>query len=205
MVTPNRRIFLSPFVPQSPNPDTISAIRNHCTNLYTQADPVSAAHFSNQNSNTNAHLMNPLKRTEWLGEIFGDAEPEQADVNLLGNQGTGGIPGNSGNPNDLGKGGNPKGAGGKCPLPSPPQGSSIPQGQPVVTQGTIASKPLPTYHFDLKLKLTDIPQWDGNTDDIICWMSKVSHLTNKSALISQQLGELVPQRLTGCRIVFHES
>ena len=45
VVTPNRRILLSPFVPQSPHPDTISAIRNHRTNLYAQADPISAAHF----------------------------------------------------------------------------------------------------------------------------------------------------------------
>ena len=178
VVTPSHCILLSPFIPQTPDQDTVSAIQNHHTNLYTQADPVSAAHSSNQNHNTNAHLMNPFKRTERLGEIFGDVEAEQGDMSNLTNQRAGGMPGDSGDPNNPDDNGDPKHTGGKCLLLNLPQGSGVPQGQ-----SSIASKPLPTYHFDFKLKLMDIPQWDGNTDEIVCWMSKVSRLANKSALI----------------------
>ena len=52
VVTPSCRILLSPFIPQTPDQDTVSAIWNHRTNLYTQTDLVSAAHSSNQNHNT---------------------------------------------------------------------------------------------------------------------------------------------------------
>ena len=122
-----------------------------------------------------------------MGEIFSDEEGSGTKGKQVASGG--GMPGGSGDPNDPngGKGGPSKGNPNPFPILPPNPGN-----QPL--QGNLQPN---TYHFDFKLKLTDILQWDGNTDDIVWWMSKVSRLANKSALISQQLGELVPQRLTG--------
>ncbi|THU75796.1 hypothetical protein K435DRAFT_589201, partial [Dendrothele bispora CBS 962.96] len=42
-----------------------------------------------------------------------------------------------------------------------------------------------------------IPQWDGNTESIIRWLSKVNDLASYSPVINQQLGSIVPRRLQG--------
>ena len=97
--------------------------------------------------------MNPLKRTEGLGEIFRESEPKQPDSGNQGNRGAEGIPGDSGDPNDPDDEGNAGGNRGKHPLPGPPQGSNFPP----VPLG-ITSEPSPTYHFNFKLKLADIPK-----------------------------------------------
>ena len=52
-------------------------------------------------------------------------------------------------------------------------------------------------HFEDKLKLSDVPQWDGNTDTIILWLSKINNLARYSAKIHDQLGSIVPRRLQG--------
>jgi len=52
-------------------------------------------------------------------------------------------------------------------------------------------------HFEDKLKLSDVPQWDGNTDTIILWLSKINNLARYSEKINDQLGSIVPQRLQG--------
>ena len=52
-------------------------------------------------------------------------------------------------------------------------------------------------HFEDKLKLSDIPQWDGNTDPIILWLSKINNLARYSAKIHDQLGSIVSRRLQG--------
>ena len=50
--------------------------------------------------------------------------------------------------------------------------------------------------FDLKLKLDAIPEWDGNTDNLGTWIIKLNTLSRRSPQIYQQLGSLVPMRLT---------
>lgn len=52
-------------------------------------------------------------------------------------------------------------------------------------------------HFEDKLKLSDVPQWDGNTNTIILWLSKINNLARYSERISNQLGSVVPRRLQG--------
>lgn len=52
-------------------------------------------------------------------------------------------------------------------------------------------------HFKDKLKLSDVPQWDGNTDTIILWLSKINNSARYSERISNQLGSVVPRRLQG--------
>ncbi|KAH6903972.1 hypothetical protein BKA70DRAFT_1432929 [Coprinopsis sp. MPI-PUGE-AT-0042] len=63
----------------------------------------------------------------------------------------------------------------------------------------------PQMQFDYKLKVDTIPTWDGNLDTLVRWMSKVNRLSNKSPLLHQQLGALVPSRLTGNAEVWYYS
>ncbi|KAF9470756.1 hypothetical protein BDN70DRAFT_769941, partial [Pholiota conissans] len=42
-----------------------------------------------------------------------------------------------------------------------------------------------------------IPTWDGNTDDLGRWITKLNRLADRSETIRKQLGLLVPTRLTG--------
>ncbi|KAH6867175.1 hypothetical protein BKA70DRAFT_1414957 [Coprinopsis sp. MPI-PUGE-AT-0042] len=56
---------------------------------------------------------------------------------------------------------------------------------------------VPDLQFDHKLKVDAIPAWDGNTDTIVRWISKVNRLSAQSTTIHKQLGALVPTRLKG--------
>ncbi|KAJ3711099.1 hypothetical protein DFJ43DRAFT_1009055, partial [Lentinula guzmanii] len=53
------------------------------------------------------------------------------------------------------------------------------------------------YCFDLKLKFDSVPEWDGNTDTIVRWLSKINDLAKTSPTIFKQLGSVVPKRLKG--------
>lgn len=50
-------------------------------------------------------------------------------------------------------------------------------------------------HFDLKLKVELIEEWDGDVDTIIDWFESVNALASRSDVVFTQLGELVPTRL----------
>ncbi|KIJ28600.1 hypothetical protein M422DRAFT_189533 [Sphaerobolus stellatus SS14] len=50
-------------------------------------------------------------------------------------------------------------------------------------------------HFDLKLKTTDIPTWDGNPGTLTRWILKVNTLASRGRTVYTQLGQLVPARL----------
>lgn len=52
-------------------------------------------------------------------------------------------------------------------------------------------------HFDLKLKFENVPKWDGNTDTIVRWLSKVNNIARMSPTVFAQLGAIVPRRLEG--------
>lgn len=51
--------------------------------------------------------------------------------------------------------------------------------------------------FDNKLKVDAIPTWDGNPDSLRRWLLKLNSLSKRSRLVFEQLGTLVPTRLTG--------
>ncbi len=51
-------------------------------------------------------------------------------------------------------------------------------------------------HFDTKLKMTDVPTWDGNPDTIVGWLRKVNDLGEWSTAVFRELGRIVPKRLT---------
>ncbi|KIJ41647.1 hypothetical protein M422DRAFT_780234 [Sphaerobolus stellatus SS14] len=50
-------------------------------------------------------------------------------------------------------------------------------------------------HFDIKLKSTDIPTWDGDPDTLARWILKMNNLAARGDAIHTQLGQLVPARL----------
>lgn len=50
-------------------------------------------------------------------------------------------------------------------------------------------------HFDTKLKVDQIDEWDGNTENLLDWIESVNVLAARSDTIFRQLGELVPTRL----------
>ncbi|KAI0737448.1 hypothetical protein C8Q80DRAFT_1125421 [Daedaleopsis nitida] len=52
-------------------------------------------------------------------------------------------------------------------------------------------------HFDFKLKSDIVPSWDGDTDRLARWIIRVNAIAKRSDTIRQQLGMIVPQRLTG--------
>lgn len=51
-------------------------------------------------------------------------------------------------------------------------------------------------HFDFKLKMEMVPTWDGNADNLAKWVIRINALAKRSPTVRQQLGNIVPQRLT---------
>jgi hypothetical protein len=56
-------------------------------------------------------------------------------------------------------------------------------------------KPQPV-HFDTKLKPDVIPEWDGNTDELMRWIRKINEISNYSDYMHIQLGQQVPLKFT---------
>ena len=52
-------------------------------------------------------------------------------------------------------------------------------------------------HFDLKLKTEHIPEWDGDSDHLLDWILKINMLSQRSKSVFDDLGKIVPLRLTG--------
>ena len=50
-------------------------------------------------------------------------------------------------------------------------------------------------HFDIKLKLDNIPSWDGDPDTLAKWILKINTISEESTTVFTQLGHLVPKRL----------
>lgn len=65
------------------------------------------------------------------------------------------------------------------------------------SRGTVDSSTsrLGVPHFDMKLKVDLIEEWDGDTDTIIDWFEAVNAIAARSDVVFAQLGELVPTRL----------
>ena len=61
------------------------------------------------------------------------------------------------------------------------------------------------YVFDPKLKASDIPEWNGNSDTLAKWLKRVTQISERSYPVFRQLGSLVPQRLTGSAEVWYWS
>ena len=51
--------------------------------------------------------------------------------------------------------------------------------------------------FDLKLKISDVPKWNGNTDTLVRWFAKINDIASLSSTVHDQLGRVIPKRLEG--------
>jgi hypothetical protein len=95
----------------------------------------------------------------------------------------------------------PQGPPGPPPGPNPPPGppGANPPAQPPV-QPIV---PIPVQarntelHFDTRLKMSDIPEWDSNPDTLADWVIGINNLSNRSTAIFNGLGKVIPLRLTG--------
>jgi hypothetical protein len=52
-------------------------------------------------------------------------------------------------------------------------------------------------HFDTKLKPDIVPEWDGDEDTLLTWLHKVNTLAERSEVVAEQLGAIIPFRLKG--------
>ncbi|KAJ7255563.1 hypothetical protein C8J57DRAFT_1517855 [Mycena rebaudengoi] len=52
-------------------------------------------------------------------------------------------------------------------------------------------------YFDLRLKDSDIPKWDGNTDTLIRWIQQVNLVAEDGPKARKQLGRIAPRAFTG--------
>lgn len=50
-----------------------------------------------------------------------------------------------------------------------------------------------------------VPTWDGNTDPLARWILRINSIAKKPAIVREQLGMVVPQRLTGSAEVWYFS
>src|SRR5882762_3372838 len=53
-----------------------------------------------------------------------------------------------------------------------------------------------SYHFNLKVKLETVPQWDRNTDILARWLNKINRLTEGSSDIHWELRKIFLQMFT---------
>ncbi|KAF7972995.1 hypothetical protein HWV62_16488 [Athelia sp. TMB] len=86
--------------------------------------------------------------------------------------------------------------------PAPPRSSRRPAAPttPAPSSGAVKS-----YHFDLKLKLENIPQWDGDEDKLARWIDKVNSIAKKSVEVHRDLGSIVPRRFTAAAETWYYS
>ncbi|KAG9087385.1 hypothetical protein FS749_002944 [Ceratobasidium sp. UAMH 11750] len=94
-----------------------------------------------------------------------------------------GGPGGNGPPGGhRGGGGGGGGRGGNVPDPQGQAGAVAPQ-------RPFAPAPL---HVDPKLKISDLPEFDGDDDNILDYMGKVNMIAEESQIVQSQLGRLLP-------------
>ena len=101
----------------------------------------------------------------------------------------GGPAGPYGPPGGGPPGGGPPGGG--PPGGSPPGNHRHPNCLPVDAFGTNDG-----FKFEKKIKISDIPEWDGNRDTILEWLDKLNHISYRNQNIYYDLGIIAPLRLT---------
>ncbi|KAF6755738.1 hypothetical protein DFP72DRAFT_1067544 [Ephemerocybe angulata] len=96
-----------------------------------------------------------------------------------------------------GPGGYPDGGddGGKDPKKPNSRGVGGPDRRPANSNGGTTSTS--EIRFDYKLKVDTIPTWDGDADTLGRWLMRVNSIARQSATVFQQLGKILPTRLTG--------
>ena len=102
-----------------------------------------------------------------------------------------GPPGNS-NPRRPRMPGGPYGPPGAPPGRGPPGGG--PPGNPGPPSGN-AFGVNDGFKFEKKIKLSDIPEWDGNGDMILDWIDELDHISYRNQNLYYDLGIIAPLRL----------
>jgi len=90
-------------------------------------------------------------------------------------------------------GGGPPGGGppGGPPGGGPPGNNRNPNRLPVDAFGINDG-----FKFEKKIKISDVPEWDGNGDTILEWLDKLNHISYRNQNIYYDLGIIAPLRLT---------
>jgi len=53
------------------------------------------------------------------------------------------------------------------------------------------------FKFEKKIKISEVPEWNGDTDKILEWLDDLNHLSFRSPRVHEELGMIAPLRLTG--------
>jgi len=131
---------------------------------------------------------------------FGD--PDDPDDDDDGNNPhSGGFPGGGppNNPGNNGGGWHPRRPGGGHGFPrgGPPEG---PPGGPFGGHHNPQNQRQQQddgFKFEKKIKISEVPEWDGDTDKILEWLDDLNHLSFQSPRVHQELGMIAPLRLKG--------
>ena len=136
-------------------------------------------------------------------------DPDDPDDDDQGPPGRG-PPGGGGRPPGRGPpGGSPPGGGrggpfGQAPDPNDPNPGNPGANQwmprrpqrPVPPQNQAQGNNQTGFRFDKRIKLSEIPTWDGNGDTLLEWLNTLNHISSRSLEIFQDLGQVTPLRLT---------
>ena len=93
--------------------------------------------------------------------------------------------------------------------PQPPRGPGGPYRPPIGPPGggppgaagrqRPQDRPPPEdgFRFEKKIKITDVPEWDGDTDKMLDWLDRLNHLSYRNQRVYDDLGLIAPLRFTG--------
>jgi hypothetical protein len=197
----------SPVIPHSPVTEEeeiilpIPAIRdrfyNEAPRSPTQlSQPTEMSRHSQRSSSMGrSRSIGGHERDASLSQVTGETPPERFDylrpLNRGGMPNPGDPDGDSSDNNDGRRPGNRRdvrpGGIGRRLRPDPSEGDSY-RHEPEVDRRRIAQ-------FDNKLKPEIVDEWDGDPDALVKWIESVNILSERSHLVYEQLGEIVPTRL----------
>lgn len=84
---------------------------------------------------------------------------------------------------------------GNNPPPNRPRRFPNPSNRRPQNSSTTNATKSTNYHFDMRLKPDHVPSWDGNSDTLARWVSKLDRLARSSVDVHRELGKIVPRRL----------
>ena len=92
-----------------------------------------------------------------------------------------------------GGGGGPPGGG---PPGGGPPGGPFPQNQPPHRLPLNAQGTNDGFKFEKKIKISDVPQWNGDGDTILEWLDELNHISYRNPNVYYELGLIAPLRVT---------
>lgn len=127
-------------------------------------------------------------------------DPEDPDDNGPPGRGPPRGPPGGGGPNGGGRGGRPFGG------PPDPNDPNNPHGNPWIPRRPNRQPGAPLHNnnqgntsefrFDKRIKISEVPTWDGNGDTMLDWLDTLNHIAARGAEVFYDLGIIAPLRLT---------